>query len=408
MIRDITDADKFKYRSIIFHGKNSMTDMGLIMIGSTPLSQLTPKTTREEIAYADGDLDLSEVDGELYFEEREITYTFANIEEHTRAMEGKPMLKNRLTTSTTNDIYEWAYKENVSSQIWRHDITEGVTPGGPSDELLGVLASDELYDYAYGAYKFVGVSKPTIQIGKGLFNGVWIEQISMTFKFKPYAQTFMGDRVELATIADRSITSRNVQAVIMVFNNNAYYINDQTRWFDGHEDGAMISARVWRFKIRIPYSGQIGMYVSRVSTWNGVTYTISSAEGLSWLDNDHPGQTLRTHAGGYGYATPTADSNGYKYVTLTITFTQDYTADNPPHVYVEWGVLRQFDISDQDNYYVDAYTKSNATMYVNAAEKPFATKFSLPSQPLNEIHIRNTEYDGLYKWRYDTTTRRLC
>lgn len=407
-VMSLTHADKFKYRSIIYHGKNSMTDMGLMMIGSTPLSQLTPKSVREEIAYADGDLDLSEVDGEVYFEEREITYTFISIEDYVRGMEGKPALKNRLVTNFTNDIYEWAYKQNVSSDIYRSDVYDGVEPGSPFDELLGVLAPNEMYDYGYGVYKFTGVSKPTIQVQKGMFNNVWVEQLSMTFKFSPYVQSYKGDRVELAVMADRSITSRNTQAMIKIFNNDAYYINDQIRWFDGHADGSMLTGTTWRFKIRVQYSGQIGMYLAPTATWNGVTYTVTSAEGLTWLDNDHPGQTFNTHPGGYGYATPAADSSGYKYITLTVTFNQSYTADNPPHIYVEWGVLRQFDVPDQDNYYVDAYTKSTATMYVNDVETSFATKFSLPERPINEIHVRNTNYDGLYKWRYDTTTRRLC
>ena len=80
-IKNLSDYDVTKYRSIIFHGKHAMRDMNLMMIGSTPLSDLTPKIVREEVAYADGDLDLSRIDNTSYFNTRTITYTFALVDE---------------------------------------------------------------------------------------------------------------------------------------------------------------------------------------------------------------------------------------------------------------------------------------------------------------------------------------
>lgn len=405
--RSLADLDTFKYRSIIYHGKNSMTDMGLMLIGNTPLSQLTPKTVTEEIAYTDGDLDLSESDGALYFEKREITYTFISIEDYNRVRYGKPVLMNRQVTDTTHEIYAWLYQNNDSKTLWLHDIDEFVPPGSPLDHEFTV-AANELYDYGYGRYKFMNVHKPKIEISKALFNDCWIEQVNITFRVDPYLQTLVGNRIELATMADHSINSRNIQSAIMVYTNNRYYIRDFDVWLNGHNDGAMITASKWRFYVRVQYDGPIGMRVSRVATMNDITYTVTDATGLTWLDNDYPGETFVHHPGGYGYGTPTEQTTtGEKRIVLEVTFDQEYTPDTAPWIHLEWGVLRNFVVPDQNNYFVEAYSNHSPTMYVNAVVTPFSTRFSLPERPLNEIHIRNYDYDGLYKWRYDTTTRRL-
>ena len=52
-VKNLSTYDRMTYRSITFHGKNSMKDMNLMMIGSTPLSEVVPKQVREEVAYAD-------------------------------------------------------------------------------------------------------------------------------------------------------------------------------------------------------------------------------------------------------------------------------------------------------------------------------------------------------------------
>lgn len=409
--RSLADLDPFKHRSIIYHGKNSMTEMGLMMIGNTPLSQLTPKTVTEEIAYADGDLDLSEADGKLYFETREITYTFISIEDYNRVRYGKPVLMHRQVTDTTHDIYAWLYQTNDSKTLWLHDIDEFVPPGSPVDHEFTVTEY-ELYDYAYGRYKFMNVRKPTIEISKAMFNDCWIEQISITFRVDPYLQTLVGNRIEIATMADHAINSRNMQSAIMVYTNNRYYIRDFDVWLNGHDDGVMLTNSKWRFFVRVQYTGSIGMRLSPSCSVNENQYTVVDATGLTWLDNEHPGETFEHHAGGYGYGIPSVDSTtGEKRIILDVTFDQNYTPDTAPWIHVEWGVLRNYVVPDQNNYYVEAYSNHSPTLYVGAPgygqEVPFSTRFSLEVQPLNEIHIRNYDYDGLYKWRYDTTSRRL-
>lgn len=108
------------------------------------------------------------------------------------------------------------------------------------------------------------------------------------------------------------------------------------------------------------------------------------------------------------------DGSGHYAIDLTVTFEDAYDEfKQQPWIYIEWGVLREFVVPDQDHYIMEAYTKTaSSVMYVRDEDwvnqkVPYNTHFSLPVRPINEIHIDNSDFDGLYKWRYDTTTRRL-
>lgn len=387
-IRSLARESRSKYRSIVYHGRNSMVDMNLMMIGSTPLSPVTPKIVSEEVSYIDGDLDLSKIDGVTYFNPREITYTFVAVHDFD---DETPVEKNMEVTLNSSAIYEWLYKSN----------DEYTMPGGY------VITADEMYDYAYDEYKFIKVNVTDVQIAKAMFNGVWVDQLSVTFKMFPYLQSFRGDRIELATFVDRAVTSRGTQTLMIIFTNNRYYLNDQSLFTN---DGLRLSATRWRYKIRIPYSGQIGMYIAAITTMNDVEYEIDTASGIRFLDNDYPGQTLTSRKGGYGYTTPTVDSSGYKWVTLTVNFVNEYTVEDKPWIYIEWGVIRNFALPDQSHYIMDAYTKAtNAEMYVDypGVLTPFSEPFELETKPINQIQIINNDFDGMYKFRYDSTTRRL-
>lgn len=414
-VKNLSTYDRMTYRSITFHGKNSMKDMNLMMIGSTPLSEVVPKQVREEVAYADGDLDLSRVDGEIYFEPRTITYTFALIDEHPSG-DLTPVGKNKRLTNELTKIYRWLYSEYVDYHVPLADAIAIIGSLAPWADNCYVL-KDEMYDYAYGVYKFKKASVTETKVNKAMFNGEWVETIEVTFTCDPYLQTFYGDKIELATFVDRTITGRNVQTALMVFNNSSYFLNDYAQWF-GEGNAVHATGNTWRFRIRIPYSGTIGFYVPSRMTVGEDVYVITSMTGqttpLHFLDNEHPSETLSTRAGGYGYTTTTVDPNGYKIIDFTVTYQDTPPEGVTPPVYIEWGVLRNYTVPDQLNYYVDAYTKTNsAVMYINPMDGSdiitvdFSTRFGLPVHPLTEIHIRNYEYDGMYKFRYDTTTRRL-
>ena len=406
-IKNLSEYDVTKYRSIVFHGKHAMRDMNLMMIGSTPLSDLSPKIVREEVAYADGDLDLSRVDNVTYFNSRTITYTFVLVDEEQAT--DKPVYRNRTLTNQLSAIYKWLYQDYVDYQLTAADMYNI-----DSQLQIGYVLSNEMYDYGYGAYKFTNATVTETKVSKAMFNNAWVETLEVTFTFDPYMQTFYGNRIELATFVDRSITSRNVQTAMYVYTNNRYFLNDFEQWFN---TGTLVSGKTWRFRIRIPYRGTIGFRLAPNPTMDGVTYVVTAATGQStplyFLDNSHPGETITTHAGGYGYTTPIQDSNGYSIIDFTVTFEDTYTVENKPWICFDWGVLRSYTVPDQTHYIVDAYSKTNsASMYIGDTEggyhtEQFSTAFTLPTRPLNEIHIRNTEYDGMYKFRYDSTNRRL-
>lgn len=415
-VKNLSTYDRMTYRSITFHGKNSMKDMNLMMIGSTPLSEVVPKQVREEVAYADGDLDLSRVDGEIYFEPRTITYTFALIDEHPSG-DLTPVGKNKRLTNELTKIYRWLYSEYVDYHIPLADAIAIIGSLAPWANNCYVL-KDEMYDYGYGVYKFKKASVTETKVNKAMFNGEWVETIEVTFTCDPYLQTFYGDKIELATFVDRSMTNRSVQTELMIFNNSAYFLNDYYHWF-GEGNAVHATGNTWRFRIRIPYTGVIGFHMSP-DMWVGddhfvVTAITGQTTPLYFLDNDHPGETIRTHAGGYGYTTPTTDPNGYKIIDFTVTYQDAPREGVTPPIAISWGVLRNYTVPDQEHYIVDAYSKSNsATMYISHDPpdgeyhpQNFSTAFTLPEVPLNQIHIINNEYDGMYKFRYDTTTRRL-
>lgn len=409
-VKTLADYSVTRHRAIMFHGKHSMRDMNLMMVGSTPLSPVTPKIVREEVAYGDGDLDLSRVDGELYFNTRTITYTFVLAEEFNATV--RTRAKTTALVNHLSDIYKWLYQDSAGYSVTNRDIFDG----GSAQVGIGYVSPTEMFDSAYGSYKFTGATVTDIQVSKMMFDGVWLESLEITFTCDPYMQTFVGARVDIATFVDRAITARNVQTVMMIYENNRYWLNDFFQWFS-KDNASRLDSKKWRFRIRVPYAGIIGFRLAPSCTMNGVTYEINTAYGqdttLYFLDNEHPGETITSHQGGYGYTQPVPDSNGYLVIDFVVDFVETWTPENPPWIVLEWGVMRNYTVPDQTAYIMDAYTKSNtATMYVGDAdghysEQDFSTAFTLTTRPLNEIHIRNVDYDGLYKFRYDTTTRRL-
>lgn len=422
---DLSDMPRGRFRSLNYHGKNSMTDMNLMMVGNTPLYIAKPKIVREEIAYTNGDLDLSRIDGEMFFERKTMTYSFVAMTEYETDPTGRskaisnPLVKNRVSSSLVNSVTSWLYNEWVGGDITQEDmIDDAPTP----TQVVGHYSSTEMHDTAYGVYKFTNVAVDDIQVSKAMFNQTWVEQVTITFSADPYLQSIDGEKVDISTFVDRTINSRNIQTALYIYRNfgpmtvfnyhtNAFWLNDMSQWFN---DGLMLNDGYnWRFRIKIPYSEKIGIWLSDSPIFNNVQYPITSASGINFLDNDNPDQVMLSKAGGYGFVTPTYNAyTGYYEIVLDITFEDEWSAENKPYIHIEWGVLRYYDTSDQQHYYLDAYTKHNtATFFLNAVQKPFSTAFALEygtgTRMINELHVRNENYDGLYKLRSDTTTRRL-
>ena len=63
----------YNMRHIIFNGESDEYH-GLVMSGNTPILKPVPKRDSVTVPYSDGSIDKSELDGQLYFENLEISY----------------------------------------------------------------------------------------------------------------------------------------------------------------------------------------------------------------------------------------------------------------------------------------------------------------------------------------------
>lgn len=96
-------------RHITFNGKTD-TYYGLVMSGNTPLLVPTPKQSSVSVSYSHGTIDTSEVDGQIYWNDLNIAYTFACL---------IPILHNGVIRSTdemnvlcdikAKEVDEWLY-----------------------------------------------------------------------------------------------------------------------------------------------------------------------------------------------------------------------------------------------------------------------------------------------------------
>lgn len=484
----INKEDVLKYRSIVYNGKNSMTDMGLMMVGSTPLSTVTPKSLREEIAFSNGDLDLSRIDGEIYFNSREITYTFITIHDFMLATDGNrgdlyPMggqfgagdgvidendykqakfffdndywintpdlfhradanandvfditdltiieeaafgrsavARNKALTQTDADIFNWLYLSPKDGVAYTRDSAESYA-----------IKSTELYDYGYGDYKFVNASVEEVQVGKAMFNDIWIQQITVKFKFDPYMQSLAGSRLDIVTFADRSLTSRKldsgeyVQAELIIFNNRSYFLNDLLQWGwsnrTPYPGSGTTSTKTWLFTMYIPYSGTVGMFIAQRDIIHmpggDVEYARTEITGdgniLTFVNNDRPGEEIHSAPSGYFYVNPVPTSDGRYMLRFKVTYEKEWPVDDPPPMYIEWGVLRNFSVPDQNHYKLEIYTKNLDYIHisVNGNRQGVGSNkmnISLPEQPLNRLRFENPEFDALYKFYYESSKRRL-
>ena len=190
-----TDADINKVRSIFFNGMNSMTDMGLLMIGSTPLSSVSPKLVEEEVAYTNGDLDLSRSDGNLYYQTRTISYTFIFISPNDDSE--TPVKKNIKITDKMREINEWLYDFNNTVTSWTA-VYDGHSYSMDARDML---------DTGY-SLKFQNARVESIEPGKGMFNEQWVDQITVNFKVDPIMVNRESQVVDVNTFGDRALSLR--------------------------------------------------------------------------------------------------------------------------------------------------------------------------------------------------------
>lgn len=99
---DFTQWDPMVYPNITFNGKNSLTDMGVMVTGITQLSTISPKTKYEELQFSDGRISETFVDGDRYFDPREWAVTFQFFIKHNGTN-----TSNSQANAKLNDIYKW-------------------------------------------------------------------------------------------------------------------------------------------------------------------------------------------------------------------------------------------------------------------------------------------------------------
>lgn len=150
------------FRYIYINGSTSLSH-GLVMSGNTPLSVRTPKTSSVSIPYSHGSVDLSKADGRLYFNERNLRYTFAAFIDRwaNRGSSAEYILTlneiNRKVQNLYSELEDWLYS--------------AATTTGTSLNDCGVA--------------YTGVACTGIEISKSLFPEMWVLTVVITFVANP-------------------------------------------------------------------------------------------------------------------------------------------------------------------------------------------------------------------------------
>lgn len=426
-----TDADINKVRSIFFNGMNSMTDMGLLMIGSTPLSSVSPKLVEEEVAYTNGDLDLSRSDGNLYYQTRTISYTFIFISPNEDSE--TPVEKNIKITDKMREINEWLYDFNNTGTSWTA-VYDGHSYSMDARDML---------DTGY-SLKFQNARVESIEPGKGMFNEQWVDQITVNFKVDPIMVGRSGKVIDIATFGDRAVSLRRFvgnehwsttntavkpQTILTIFAKNVgvsganktYWMNDFGSIVYNHE--GTTTTTEFNYVIDVPYTGKIGMYIDPIARDPNLSrdYEISSVRwgsGLDYLpsgtlyfiDNDNPTGYVTEHKGG-NLVTTSTGYEGRRVVCLHVTFANEYPVSTDtndwPRIYVEWGPLIDLpaDVGVGDAWilrcngynkgpYNDACATINGSYAWNDSFRYGV--LSILDQPVNTINARSTNFNKLW------------
>lgn len=142
----------YSRRHIIFNGESD-SEHDLVMGGNTPLITPVPKRSSLEVAYANGTIDTSEINGVLYFQDLEIQYNmFCIIPVYSSGTARNSDTLNALCNEKIVEVEEWLYS-------------------GPAT----------LYDYGLPS-ALVNADCKSITSVKSCANDVWIIRFTISFK----------------------------------------------------------------------------------------------------------------------------------------------------------------------------------------------------------------------------------
>lgn len=112
-------------RSITFNNRNSLNDFGAYITTETSIGDVIPRTPSIKIPYRNGSLQAGRATGQIYYDDRELTYGF-KLKASTRSMLNDRMmaLKNWLMSDGTNTISDSSISGYHFEQCICTSITE--------------------------------------------------------------------------------------------------------------------------------------------------------------------------------------------------------------------------------------------------------------------------------------------
>ena len=94
---DFKEYTNVGLRNITFNSVNSLSDLGIVITTEgTSIGELEIKSNTENLPYAQGNIDMSRIDGTLYYEVRRLVYRFKLVADNTENLK-----------SLEKDVYEW-------------------------------------------------------------------------------------------------------------------------------------------------------------------------------------------------------------------------------------------------------------------------------------------------------------
>lgn len=110
-------------RSITFNNKNSLDDFGAYITTETSIGDVTPRTPSIKIPYRNGSLQAGRATGQIYYDDRELTYGFKlKASSRTALTTALSNLKTWLMSSGTNTISDstitgYHFKDCICTKI---------------------------------------------------------------------------------------------------------------------------------------------------------------------------------------------------------------------------------------------------------------------------------------------------